>query len=646
MKKLIIFALSLFLIISSFFWTACSKTDEEEEAWSSDEQEAYAELLNLQDEIANNLDTWFLSMDSLDAINLAQQSFANAPSVTEATINNKGIAVQYANGMRGGLFLKGKLFDYKKSTALNPLADDIREASNLKSIVNGRRMLQLDAAYSQFSYYTDQVHNINNSNLSRVGISITDYYKDSEVTVDRLTQLGDYGIIDMSGHGIAWPKESYISEIYFLTGETVNANTSKKYWDEIKTGSIPLVKTMSFTSGTKYCISPDFITSHNDFSNDTILFYGGFCFSFLGDWPDIINDFGDGAYLGFDWSVQGFHCANWDINSLAMMSDTSKSQALNLEGWMNDGNVAKSYNEEGRIVSIHYTGDGNLCLWGNVSVNLIPLSSDGTPVSNPGEAGVAYPFKCEVVSNISELEYIWDIGDGSSPVTASNAVNITWSEDGEYELKVEVKDKSNGNSVGSAKSIVTIGNSGEDELIDILKACNHVYLGFGPEDAFLWEEGKTVNPVKDPGDLEWEEAVIVWNGLSFSATAVTNENHNHTINGILSSDGFTVTAIGEQVGYEAAHDFYYKLGFDNYPVQLPYDNTTVIYTVESNQIQNYVTTFEGRWVWDNGNIINFTGVDWENTERLYIVFRNLVKSTKQTDSAVSDIQEPMDVKGK
>lgn len=105
MKKLIILALSIVLFTIIFLWTACSKTDEEE-GWSNDEQASYEELLSLQDEIGSNLGEWFLSMDSLNAINLAQQSFANASSVTEATINSKGIAVQYANGYEGWIVSK------------------------------------------------------------------------------------------------------------------------------------------------------------------------------------------------------------------------------------------------------------------------------------------------------------------------------------------------------------------------------------------------------------------------------------------------------------------------------------------------------------------------------------------------------------
>jgi len=624
MKKLILLTLSIVLFFTAFFWTSCSKTGDE--GWTDDEKASYEEVLSLQDEVSNNLDEWFSSMDSLDAIDMAQQSFANNPAVSKATINNKGIAVQYANGMRGGLFLKGKLFDYKKSTAAEILGNNGDTVNNLKSLVNGRKMLLMDAAYSEFSELTDQVYNLDNSNLNKVNINIDDFL-DSEVTLDMLTQLSGYGIIDMSGHGIAWPKESYITEIYYITGESVSENTSKKYWDEIKTGSIPVVKTMRFASGTKYCVSPGFISNHNDFSNDTVFFYGGFCYSFLGNWPDIIDGFGDGAYLGFDWTVQDYHCADWEVNSLALMSDTSKTEPMTLEEWMNDGAVDKSYNQDGRTVSIQYAGDGTLTLWGDVSIKLIALSDNGAPVSEQGEANVGYPFKCEVVSNISDLEYIWDIGDGSSPVTASDEVTITWVEDGSYELKVEVKDKSSGNSLGTAKLNITIGtNSNVLEYVLSSNWGEYIFKGKGEEGKITMWDNLTYYTV-DWQPIEYIEDDFVWNGLNFSATITDNNGDNwgwtFSISGTLSSDGQFVSFVAVQEGFDQDHDhnYYFKLTVDDAPLYSYDESDGVYYGVEGGQnAKKYVTAFEGR-NWDaDGNVSTVTGIDWDNVQNLYIYF--------------------------
>ncbi len=628
MKKLILLTLSLILLTITLFWSACSKT--EDEGWTDEEKASYQEVISLQNEVSNNLNEWFLSMDSLDAINMAYQSFVDAPNVSDAFVNSQGIAVQYANGIRGGIFLNPRDEDLKSSSApfLNGFQANNNE--NLKTIVNNRKMILLNPHYFQRSHYTDQIYDISQSNLNRVGIDLSTLYKNEEATVDRFTELSGYGIIQIYSHGWAYPRETNIQKIYLLTGETANDNTTRKYWDDLASGDLPIVAVNSIDN--KYYLSKQFIAKHNDFSKDTVLFYGGFCYSFLDDWPDLVDSFARGAYLGFDWSVLTFFNANMSVNSMAMMSDTSKSQPMDIEAWMNDPELEKSFwhNLDDRTVHILYAGDSDLTLWDDVGIKIITQSSDGTPVTQPGEAGVAYPFKCEVNSSIdiSELEFVWDIGTGDPPYTLSDAVNITWNDEGQYVLKVDVRDKNNGNIIGSAKVNVTIGET-EEELIDFVKKCNHIYLGFGPEMAFLWEEEKTGTKGKDPGDLEWESAPLVWNGLDFSATIVTGENHTHTINGTLSSDGYMVSAVGEQEGYEMGHSFTYKVGFDNCPVKLPIESSTVIYSVESSQIQNYVTTFEGKWVWDNGKIINFTGVDWEKIERLYIGFQWLPTATNQ-----------------
>jgi len=622
MKKLILLVLSLILFTITLFWSACSKT--KDEGWTDEEKQSYEEVINLQDEVGNNLDDWFQTMDSLDAINEAYQLFVNSELTNSATINSQGIAVQYGNGMRGGLFLKGKKFDYKKSTTEIPT--DESSDGNLKSIVNKRKMLQMDAAYSEFSYYTDQVHNKHESNLSKVGISITEYLKDDEVTLDRLTQLSGYGMIDMSSHGIAWPKETNITDVYYLSGETVSENSSKKYWDDLKTGNIPVMKVWYLNRVGKYFVSPDFITKYNDFSKDTVYFYGGFCYSFLGGWPDIIDDFGDGAYLGFNWSVQGFHCANWDINSIALMSDTAKQEPFTLEEWMNDSGVEKSYwdAEDSKTVKIHYTGDGNLTLWGDISINLIAMSDDGTPVSEPGEAGEPYPFRCEVISNITELEYLWDIGDGSGPVSASNEVNITWSEDGQYVLKVDVKDKSNGTIIGTATADVQIGDQNVKEFVS---SCNQMIFRFGPRSALVWENERSGDATKDYGDFEWYNN-LVWSGLSFEGTLTADDNsYTNNVTGNISGDGQKVSFVAEQNSYDSNSDThsYYKFTVENYPLDYFTPPTSgsgwASYSVEESQyIQNYVTAFEGR-EWDNsGYSMHISGVNWEAITVLRIGF--------------------------
>ena len=624
MKKLILLTLSLLLITTTLFWTACSKT--EDEGWTDEDKASYEEVISLQKEVSNNLDEWFLSMDSLDAINMAYQSFTDAPTVSEAFINSQGIAVQYVNGMRGGIFLNPRDEDLDKSSELltNVLRDD--NSGNLKTTVNNRSMILLNPHYYERSHYTDQIYDISLSNLNRVGIDLADFYKNEEATVDRFTELSNYGIIQIYSHGWAYPSETNIEQIYLLTGETANDKTTEKYWSDLSSGNLPIVAVSSLDN--KYYISKEFIANHNDFSLDTVMFFGGFCYSFLGDWPDLADSFARGAYLGFDWSVLTFFNANMSVNSMALMSDTSKSQPMNIEAWMDDPDLEKSFwhKLDNRTVHILYAGDSDLTLWGDISVKIITQSSDGKPVSTPGEAGIAYPFKCEVVSDISELEYVWDIGDGSSPFSASNAVNITWSEEGNYVLKVEVKDKSNGNSIGTATADVKIGLN--QDVKEYVLSSNWFRYRFSSDEGgiTIWDDLISFR-------IDWFASTnigryLVWNGLNFSATETENNGDysgfTSSISGTLSSDGQLISFVVVQEGYDYNHErnFYFKLTVDNAPLFnfLP-QSSGAWYGVEGGQnAQNYVTAFEGR-NWDSdGNIATVIGIDWDNVDDMFIEF--------------------------
>ena len=142
------------------------------------------------------------------------------------------------------------------------------------------------------------------------------------------------------------------------------------------------------------------------------------------------------------------------------MSDTSINRPFEIEDWMNNTDLEKSYwdyiNE--RTTHIYYSGDPTLKIW-DKKIELIPLSEDGAPILVNGLPNVPYPFKCKVVSTITDLEYVWDIGDGSEPFTTTdNEVEATWTQSGEYELSVTVNNRSTGEKIGKETLTAVIGS--------------------------------------------------------------------------------------------------------------------------------------------------------------------------------------------
>jgi len=618
MKKPLLFSLGIFAICTLVFIGSCQTDNPEPEGgnWSEADKQSYDQVLTIQDEVGENLDDWFQSMDSLDAVQAAYEAFVNNADVSSATINSQGIAVQYANGMRGGLFLNPK--DDKGEVGVPMLyPEDDSEENDLKSLVNQKKMILINPHYFERSYYTDQIYGITSGKLGKVGMELSTFYKNQEATVDRFTQLSGYGIIQIYSHGLAWPKQENITDVYLLTGETVSDATSKKYWDELKKGNIPVMKV---SSSNKYLISPKFIADHNDFSNDTILFFGGFCYSFLGNWPDIIDEFADGAYLGFDWSVYTQKNANWSVNSIALMCDTSMTNPMTLEGWMQDPTVEKSYwNElDSRTVHIHYAGDGNLKLWEDEGVSLVALSSDGKPVSQAGEPGVGYQFKCIVNSPAANREYEWDIGDGTSPVTTQgNVVEITWNENGNYLLQVSAINKDNSSVIGKSTLNVTIGEI-ETGVVAFMKTCDVGTIDF--------DKGSTL--INYPyADIIWSVENIGWNGLSFSGNTPISNGGFNSIEGTLSGDGqkisFTVHKETTDIGYD--RDIMVSMTVTDYPLETFVPPGTfegyAQYQVDPPGDVSYVTGFEAEITQDGyTNYFSIADFDWSKIDYLKTEF--------------------------
>jgi len=612
MKKFPLNLVGVVILFSFFYFTSCKTDDPQPEGgtWSDADKQSHDQVINVQDEIGENLDDWFQTMDSLDAIHAAYQAFINNENVSSATINTQGIAVQYTNGMRGGLYLNPK--DDKSEVGAPMLyPEEETNANDLKSLVNQKKMILINPHYFERSFYTDQIYSITGGKLGKVGMELSTFYKNQEATVDRFTELSGYGIIQIYSHGWAWPKQENITDVYLLTGETVSDATSKKYWDELKKGNIPVMKV---AGPNKYLVSPKFIADHNDFSNDTILFFGGFCYSFLGNWPDIIDEFADGAYLGYDWSVYTHKNANWSVNSIALMCDTSMPGPMTLEGWMQDDQVEKSYwNErDSRTVHIHYAGDGNLKLWDDVSVSLQALSTDGKPVSSPGEANVAYPFKCSVNTTISPLEYVWDIGDGSSPVKASNEVNITWSNDGNYKLTVTVLNENTGATLGSASLMITIGSS-DSEIVEIAHIC---------QTATNYINGTGVIDGWNFTDISWVVDNLAWDGLNFSGTSTMN-NLTKTINGTLGNNGQTVSFTVVKEGELLSYDWQIRIALtvEDYPLST-YQWNSITYELDPPGDVSYVTNLEGYIKRPDQETQVLTNADfnWSEIEEFYFYF--------------------------
>ena len=155
-----------------------------------------------------------------------------------------------------------------------------------------------------------------------------------------------------------------------LTGETINVNM--KYWADITNGNILIMRHYTPGKGwaSNYWINDKFISGHNDFSKDTVLFYGGFCYSGLGNWTSLRKSFAGGAYVGYSWSVGAPYHRDWAVNLIYTMSDTTCNPLPDIADWMKDPAEPKFYTYEGETVTVNFTGDSTLTLLPDTSTTI------------------------------------------------------------------------------------------------------------------------------------------------------------------------------------------------------------------------------------------------------------------------------------
>jgi hypothetical protein len=363
MKKLFSFILLLVICFS-----ACKKNNEENKKWSDEEKASYNNVVNLQKQAAINYHTWIKTMDSLEVINKMKEFFLSDPSVQSATICSQGISVKYKNGMGGGLFLDPEDDPHMK-LKLKAIHKACYTPSQPEHLVNRRNAILINPHYNDRYELTDKLIAMYDTALPKAGFNPLMYYVNDEADVDLFTKLSGYGIIHVYTHGFAWPSKYELKDVYIMTGEDENIETGEKYWKELRNEDILVVGHVSGDDPSQiddpvYFLSEKFITEHNDFSKDTLLFYGGFCYGGLGQWGNLPKSMAAGAYFGADWSVETTWNCNWATNLINFMTDTTHSPQ-NPGEWMSSFVMDKEYwsEEFQRNVKILYYGDDNLALW-------------------------------------------------------------------------------------------------------------------------------------------------------------------------------------------------------------------------------------------------------------------------------------------
>lgn len=346
----------------SFFLYGCNKEDND----SADPVviETVNNVLTIQEEAYEMLTQLLNTTDTSAAKDSVLNLLLRDPIVQNAGTNTQGIYIQYENGIRGGIIID---FEDDPTDTVSPF--EIDQAAHYKSGIRPdavpaeERNAILNPHYYEREWYTQKILSTYDNRLPIGGFYEPEAHFNDDCSLEKFTFLENYGIIHIYSHGWAWPSSRNIIDVYLMTGENVNERTTNLYWKYIASGDIPLVILDDETQ--KYFISPEFICDFNNFSDDSTLIYGGFCYSYLGNWPELIINAGALGYFGFNWSVMTKYNAKWARALVTDLTNTDRLIPMTVTDWFNDSRVKKSYScnkAPGNAVKIMYYGHPDAAL--------------------------------------------------------------------------------------------------------------------------------------------------------------------------------------------------------------------------------------------------------------------------------------------
>jgi len=542
MKKVL---LNLFILSGIFLllFTASCKKDKNDEDGGFDAaaQKSYEAVITLQDQSLQQFNGYLQTQDTAQAKESVATWFRSDASVEWATVTIQGVMVKYKNGMCGGLIVDFlRKADNGKSHKSTPTS---YTGSNqiISKLPSKKKAIILAAFYDSWSQSVEYQKNNWDIHLAMDGFSSTEKVTNGSVTLDKLTTLNEYGVIDFNTHGVIWPNGNMIQDIVMLTHEVSNIASAKKYWKDLQEGKIILFE-LPDDGKEVYAIRPDFITKYNDFKKDTILFYGGFCYSGLGHWPDIINSCAAGTYFGVDNTVGSNWAANWAVDIISNLSDHSLDYPMTAEYWQLSSPIPKKYFDKGldKDVSITYTGYGGLTLWKNDDATLGSISStetNGAPVKTYGFTCQDYILECNIPGvSTNGLGYLWNYGDGQSYYTVNDnkALYHKWSNQKAYTVSVEVTNINTNEVVRKFTKTVSFL---EPSYLELLKSKPGLIIGLDGNGIQLSSGAGMPTDYFGCSTANYETP-LTWNDSSFFAEDLTNNDYQHiTVQGNVSSDG-------------------------------------------------------------------------------------------------------------
>ena len=626
--RLFILSVMLTLLLSP----SCKKNSDVPSGFNAEAQKFYEGVISLQQQSQQVFDGYLATQDTAAAkVSLAAWFKSNA-AVEWAKVSAQGVMVKYTNGICGGLLIDLQRTRSSGESLKSTRSEILPKTYPLKNLPSKKKAIILAAYFDQFMVECSAEANNWGPDFASEGFSC-EFFLEGVVNLDLLSALTGYGVIDFNTHGVAWPDEVNTEEVYMMTRENASNVSTKKYWDDIQKGTLAIVKLKNVKSSI-YAIKPQFITEHNDFTKDTVLFYGGFCYSALGSWPEIVNSCASGTYFGFNWSIDSWKCANWAISLVKNLSDHTLATPMTVEQWMSSTDIPKDYYyaDLKKTVKIMYNGYGGLTLWKpdtNVKGGIFATAVDGAPILKPGYTCTDYVLKCRLNGKLSTtLGYEWEYGNGSATyytINDSLSLRHSWASEKSYTVSVTVTDYSTNTVVKKFSTVVSFADPG---YLPQLKSQKNLEVDFGPTGNIHLTSGTGMYVGYFYFTTPHYSTPLTWVDSSFSArNFIDNDHEIINMEGNVSADGRILKHALFSKTYTTNNILMYELNLEiaNLPIIIKDTINCLashVYNTYGSINQTYITRAEFK-AYDNvsKSYITISGIDWPETY-LNVLFRN------------------------
>jgi hypothetical protein len=231
------------IIFIVLLFQSCSKNGDNSVSHLTPEQkQIQTHILNLQESCYSLFEQYIEEMDTTTAIDSLVKIIKKDTEVKSVESNIQGILIKNKSGIWGGLFIDAEMHPEIQEIDLESDLDiyGIKStkqpviATNKDAVVPSNKKVRiLCTVYDEFYHYKLKFYDSLQKFFPKAGYQVVQFDKNDEVTVEKMKNIDDAGIVIIDTHGwaVSYSKDDDdFDEIFISTGEEINDQTSADYW--------------------------------------------------------------------------------------------------------------------------------------------------------------------------------------------------------------------------------------------------------------------------------------------------------------------------------------------------------------------------------------------------------------------------------